>query len=282
MRLVHLTDPHLTTPPDWRTLGGRSHFGKRYLGYASWARNRRHLMRREWLDELMAEIGSLAPDRLLITGDLTQIGTAEEIAEASDWLESLGDPDRVCFVPGNHDTYAGESWSNLLGCWSAYLPGDSTDYPIVDCNDGIAVIGLTSAVPTRPLSACGFLGSTQLAALGTLLEEHADAMKILILHHAPLPGMIGFRKRLRDATALEEILSRHPVDLVLHGHRHRNQAAERHGMKVFCTAPASAENASFRVFDICRDADGWEVEASLRVRSGSGFEVTDRAAWRRP
>jgi 3',5'-cyclic AMP phosphodiesterase CpdA len=279
VRLVHLTDPHLTKPPDWRTLAGRSHLGKRYLGYASWVRKRRKLLRREWLDELIGEIESLEPDRLLITGDLTQIGTAEEIAEAGGWLESLGDPDRVCFVPGNHDTYAGESWSNLLGCWSEYLPGGSGSYPTVKQQDGITVIGLTSAVPTRPLSACGLLGSSQLAALEAVLEAQTDTFTILLLHHPPLPGMEKFRKRLRDAAALESLVERYPVNLVLHGHQHRNRSAERHGVKVFCTAPASAENASFRVFDVNREEDGWRVAATLKQRTSTGFESADYSSW---
>jgi len=227
----------------------------------------------------MAEIETLEPDRLLITGDLTQIGTEEEIVQARIWLESLGHRDRICFVPGNHDTYARESWPNLLREWRTYLPGSPEEYPTVDRQDDVVVIGLTSAVPTRPLSACGLLGERQLTALGSMLEEHARAFSVLLIHHPPLPGMISYRKRLRDAHALEQVLNDHPANLILHGHRHRNQASERLGIPVFCTAPASAEAAGFRVFDLTREHGNWRVESSLRTRAPSGFESVGETSW---
>lgn len=279
MRLVHLTDPHLTTPPDWRTLAGRSHLGKRYLGYASWARKRRHSLRREWLDELTAELDALSADRLLVTGDLTQIGTREEIVEARGWLESLGDPARVSFVPGNHDAYAGESWDNLRREWQPWLPEDGSGYPVVYSGPEATVIGLSSSVPTWPLSACGLVGQVQLERLEGILAQEADGIRILMLHHPPLPGMISFRKRLKDAADLAEVLARHPVDVVVHGHRHRNQKSERSGMRIFCTAPASAMAASLRLFDLTRTDEGLSVQASLITRGPGGFAVRDLEAW---
>lgn len=279
MRLVHLTDPHLTTPPGWRTLAGRSHCGKRYLGYASWARRRRHSLRRTWLDELIREVEACSPDRLLITGDLTQIGTAEEIAQARAWLESLGDPERVSFVPGNHDTYADESWGTLTREWRPWLPGDVSAFPTVQRHADVVVIGLSSCIPTWPFSACGLVGDAQLERLEAVLEAEQGRFRVLLLHHPPLPGMISFRKRLKDAAGLARVLERRPVDLILHGHRHRNQTSDRGGTKVYCTAPASAENASFRVLDVSRTDHGFAAEASLIGRGPSGFEVRDKDAW---
>lgn len=60
MRLLHLTDLHLTPPPDWRSYRGRSHYGKRYLGYLSWWRRRRHSLREAWYEELLAAVGQMA------------------------------------------------------------------------------------------------------------------------------------------------------------------------------------------------------------------------------
>ena len=284
MRLIHLTDPHLTTPPPWQSLFGRSHSGKRFLGYASWARKRRFSLRRAWLDELTAEVARLAPDQLLITGDLTQIGTAEEIAEARDWLTQLQVPGKISFVPGNHDSYAAESWPTLYREWSDFLPeAGAGGFPTVRRLGDVAIFGLSSAVPTRPLSACGLIGDAQLARFEQTLAEHRDAFRFLLLHHPPLPDMISFRKRLRDAPALAEMLSREPVDVILHGHRHTNQSSERQGAKVYCTAPASAEAGSFRVFDLEPVASGWQVQMSLRQRSVDGqrlaFETVESADW---
>ena len=282
MRLIHITDPHLTEPPDWRQLFGRSHYGKRFLGYASWARKRRYRMRREWLEELLAEVRSRAPDQILLTGDLTQIGTAEEIQAAGRWLEELGPPERVSFVPGNHDTYAGDSWSNLAAEWGDYLPaGGSGGFPTVRQLDGATVFGLSSAVPTRPISACGLLGEAQIGRLSAALASATDGgVNFLAVHHPPLPGMIQFRKRLRDADRLERVLQDARVDVLLYGHRHRNLATERLGGRAYCTAPASAEAGAFRQFDIGVSGDGHRVTQTLVVRTGAGrFEILESESW---
>lgn len=281
MRLIHITDPHLTEPPDWRQLSGRTHAGKRFLGYASWFRKRRHRMRRAWLDELIAEVKARQPDQVLLTGDLTQIGTLEEIRAAKAWLSALGSPDQVSFVPGNHDTYARDSWPNLAQEWRDYLPeGGERGFPVVRQLDSITVFGLSSAVPTRPLSACGLVGEGQVKRLSAALAADSNPVKFLILHHPPLPGMIQFRKRLRDAARLEAALKETPVDVMLYGHRHRNLVTERLGARAYCTAPASAEAGAFRQFDITADGAQHLIEQTLVERAGDGrFETRASESW---
>ena len=46
--------------------------------------------------------------------------------------------------------------------------------------------------------------------------------RILLLHHPPKRGSIRWRKRLTDARALEDVIARHGVEMVLHGHAHRH------------------------------------------------------------
>lgn len=279
MRFVHLTDLHLTVPPDARSLAGRSHWGKRYLGLASWRRARRRALRAEWFTELAEAVGRAAPDQLLVTGDLTQIGSAEEIHAARDWLEALGPPDRVTLVPGNHDVYARDSWRNVESAWGGYLHLDAGGYPLVRRSEGVLLVGLCSARPTPPLSAAGELGVAQLERLDATLRAHADALKIVLLHHPPLPGMIRYRKRLRDAAALGRLLEVHGVALVLHGHQHRNRLVRRGNMHVFCTGPASSEDASFRVFDIDATGPAPCITARLVQRTRAGFEAVDTLCW---
>jgi len=275
--LAHLTDPHLTTPPHWRALAGRSHHGKRYLGYLSWARKRRHQLRPEWLAELSTALAERQPDQWLLTGDLTQIGTEEEIRAAGAWLRSVAPPDAVAFVPGNHDVYARESWTCIEREWQPYLP--PAGYPLVRRISDVALFGLSSAVPTAPISATGVLGRAQLEGLETALAMHRDAFRVLLLHHPPLPNMSRHRKRLRDAAALHAVLERQPVDVVLHGHQHVNRRSEQLGARIYCTAAASAEAASFRTFEIECCGAGWSVAATLVQRRGGRFEETETERW---
>jgi len=279
VHLVHLTDPHLTRPPAWPSLAGRSHYGKRYLGYLSWARKRRHHLRPEWLAELCAAAAAERPDQWLVSGDLAQIGTAEEIREAGCWLRGLAPAESLVFVPGNHDVYAAESWSCIQQEWRPYLPAGD-DYPLVRKLSDVAVFALSSAVPTLPLSAAGELGEQQLGRLEAALARHRDAFRVLMLHHPPLPHMISRRKRLRDADALGALLEREPVHLILHGHRHENRRCEQLGARIYCTAPASAESGSFRTFRVEPDNGGWTIDASLSRRHGDRFETAESERWR--
>ena len=50
-----------------------------------------------------------APDHIAVTGDIANIGLAEEYRHGRDLLESLGTAHDVSFVPGNHDIYVPEA-----------------------------------------------------------------------------------------------------------------------------------------------------------------------------
>jgi 3',5'-cyclic AMP phosphodiesterase CpdA len=264
VRLIHLTDPHLTTPEF--PLEGRSHFGKRYLGRASWRRRRRFRHRREWLDSLVTAVQEKNPDQILVTGDLAHIGLPEEIAQAGQWLKELGRPDQILLIPGNHDNYAADSWPAILEHWGDYL-GAARElsgasplvYPVTRVFPDLELIGVSTALPTRPGSACGLLGPEQLKALETQLATPRSRPRLLAIHHPPFSGMIGFRKRLRDANALEQLLSRQDLDVIVHGHDHTDRSEHRVGVRVFGTGSASYQQGSFRCFDIQPAADAWQA-----------------------
>jgi len=277
VRLIHLTDPHLTNPEF--SLEGRSHFGKRYLGRASWRRRRRFKHRREWLDELVAAVHAQQPDQILVTGDLAHIGLPEEIAQAGQWLRELGGPEQILLVPGNHDYYAEDSWPAILEHWGDYL-GAGGDYPVVRALPDLELVGLSTALPTRPASACGLVGAGQLAALETQLATPRSRPRLLAIHHPPFPGMIGFRKRLRDAGALEQLIARQDLDVIVHGHDHTDRFEQRAGARVFGTGSASYQHGSFRRFDIEPVGDAWQFEMSLFRRDDSGeFQQVMQENW---
>ena len=100
MRLVHLTDLHMTEP-----LGFSRFWGKRSLGYFSWRRRRRFIHTKEVLDLITESVLSDDPDLITITGDLVQLGLPGEIREAKAWLRNLSKKAKVFVVPGNHDIY---------------------------------------------------------------------------------------------------------------------------------------------------------------------------------
>lgn len=235
---VHFSDPHLTAlPPLWGQVptgpdpkGGNRI--KRRLSHLSWQRKRRFEHRPEVLALVVAHIQQARSAQILLTGDLTHIGLEDEFREAAQWLRTVASPQDLALVPGNHDATASDSRRFQREHWADYLRGDdgSDSWPSLRVRQGIAFIGLDSAVVTRPLLAAGRVGDDQRQRLGQLLEDcrSQGLFRVVYLHHCPLPGLEKWRKRLMDAGQLRDTLAQAGVELVLHGHGHRYHQHDLH------------------------------------------------------
>ncbi|WP_409189974.1 metallophosphoesterase family protein [Bradyrhizobium sp. RDM4] len=271
--LAHLSDPHLPPLPKPRLV---ELAGKRALGYVNWRRNRHKYQRREVLDALVADIKAQAPDHIAVTGDLVNLAMEAEFAPARAWLDSVGPPDRVTTIPGNHDAYVRATRHRFGESFAPYLAGDdgSTGFPAIRRRGPAALISLSSAVPTLPLMATGTLGRDQLAALATVLEQLAaeDVFRVLLVHH-PLKSR-AWQKRLTDSAALLALLKRHGVELVLQGHDHVHSTMWFEGpngnIPAVGVPSASAlahgryPAAAYNLFAIEKDNAGWRCEQVVR------------------
>jgi 3',5'-cyclic AMP phosphodiesterase CpdA len=271
--LAHLSDPHLPPLPKPRLAELAN---KRVLGYLNWTRNRHGIHRRDILDTLVADMKAQAPDHIAVTGDLVNIALEQEFPPVRRWLDGIGPADRVSVVPGNHDAYVRATAPRFAESFADYIRGDdgAAGFPYLRRRGSIAIIGVSSAVPTAPLMATGWLGFTQRTALDTLLQglEGERLFKVLLIHH-PLRARSRF-KRLTDATDLIALLQRHRVDLVLHGHDHVHAswhiAAPGGPIAVVGVPSASAFNdhhhpaAAYNLFTISEGNDGWRCEHTIR------------------
>jgi len=293
MRLVHLTDPHLST------LDGESFSalrGKRWSGYLSWRKNRRKHYLPAILRKLVEAVRAEAADQILLTGDLVHIGLDTEIAQASEWLTTLGSEEQVMLVPGNHDIYAKGSAGSVLQAWSQYMfqssqPLDANDaagqFPVVRKLGKISLIGLSTGCVSPLFMATGKLGLQQLQRLEELLKNAASEgqMVVLLIHHPPLPGMTNWRKALTDAAALDSVLKKYPPLLVFYGHLHYNREHLWGDSRIFCTAAASSiSDASYRVVDARDGGDHWAFKMKLKSLSietngNLEFVTIDEQAW---
>ena len=285
MRLIHITDPHLSTLDGLGFLGVR---GKRRSGYLSWYKNRRFAHRREILDQLTESVARHDPDRILLTGDLVHIGLEREMKEAATWLRTLGSPGKVILVPGNHDNYATDSLESMYRHWGDYLPqrnGDAHDYtagfPFEHRAGSLKITGVNTACVTRIFSAAGELGQSQRGRLLVSLDPgQDDHFHCLLIHHPPLPGIIYRRKALRDAGELGDIIRRTKPHLVLYGHIHCNREDHLTDTRIYCTASASdAENASYRIFDIEQADPGWHCRMRLVALQDRQFKTVAEESW---
>lgn len=234
--MAHLSDLHITSPCGG---GFRNYWNKRASGWLSWKLRRHRLYRREVLERLLADLEADPPDHVVITGDLANLSLEHEFREAVPWLQRLGEPSRVTIIPGNHDSYVPLEFRQSWGPWLPYMSPDGAEgstslpeFPFVRIRGSVALIGLSSAVPTPLFHATGFLGSPQLERLEELLVrlDEQGFCRVVLVHHPPvdLPALER-RRRLVDSQALAAVLRRRGAELVLHGHLHRTEAARLPG-----------------------------------------------------
>jgi 3',5'-cyclic AMP phosphodiesterase CpdA len=274
-KLAHLSDPHLPPLPRARLA---ELAGKRALGYLNWTRNRRKYYRRDVLDRLVADMQGQAPDHIAVTGDLVNLALEAEFAPAREWLASVGTPDLVTAIPGNHDAYVRATRHRFVQAFGDYLAGEESSadgaFPFLRRRGPLALIGLSSAVPTAPFMATGTLGRTQLEALEKILVSLStdEAFRVLLVHH-PLHSD-SRPKRLTDSNRLLALLKQHGVELILHGHDHVHSTMWFEGpdgrIPSIGVPAASAlargrhPAAAYNVYAIEREGNAWRCEQISR------------------
>ena len=218
--IAHLSDPHLAPlpPVSWSEL-----VGKRVTGYINWQRRRRFIHDPGTLAAIVADLRRQTPDHIAVTGDIANIALAAEFTQGRDWLERLGSAQEVTFVPGNHDIYVRTAAKFAGRQWGAYMSDDDAagGFPFVRRRGNIALIGLSTGVPTAPFLATGWLGTNQLAGLAAVLNrlKNENVFRVVLIHHPPV-STAARHKQLLDAPVLKRVIAAHGADLLLHGHDH--------------------------------------------------------------
>lgn len=219
-RLAHFSDPHLHFAAPVPTVAER--FSKRSLSRLSWARGRRELQSPVVLAAAVADVQRHAPDHWLISGDITNFSLPGEFEAAARWLDSLGDAAAISVVPGNHDALVPVPHAQGWAHWQPWMHGDDgvAAFPYVRIRGELALIGLSTALPTAPGFASGLLGRAQLDALAVLLKDlrQRGLARVVALHHPPADGVVKRRKALEDRAALRDVIAAHGAELLLHGH----------------------------------------------------------------
>jgi 3',5'-cyclic AMP phosphodiesterase CpdA len=281
--LAHLSDPHLAPLPRPRVL---ELVGKRATGYVNWRRKRQLVHRSDVLGRIVADLKQQAPDHIAVTGDLVNIAIAAEFKPARGFLESLGSAREVTLVPGNHDAYvrSGIGYSQLH--WDAYMRGDDGgSFPFLRRRGPLALIGLSSAVPTAPFMATGRLGAEQITRLGELLERCAGSFRVVMIHHPPASKPSRRFKRLLDGAAFRAALARHGAELVIHGHDHERALIHLDGPQrpipvvgvpsASEASPGEHDPAGYNLYRIEGDNGAWRCEVVSRGLTPDGKQVVE-------
>jgi 3',5'-cyclic-AMP phosphodiesterase len=183
--------------------------------------------------ELLAEAG-LAPDLLILTGDLANTGEAacyQDLAEIMDQASgALGG--RVVYLPGNHDERS---------VFRRHLLGQEADLsPINQIHwiDGLRVVSLDSVAVGEEF---GELSDETLSFLAEAIAAPAPDGTVLALHHPPIPSPVQPMARimLRRPERLAEVVAGTDVRLILCGHNHHEALGVLGGVPVW-VSPSTA------------------------------------------
>jgi 3',5'-cyclic AMP phosphodiesterase CpdA len=294
--IAHLSDPHLGPLP---TLRLRDFTAKRAMGYVNWKRGRERLNDMGMLKRLVADMISQKPDHIAMTGDVVNIGLPAEFAAAAAWMHTLGDPGDVSFTPGNHDAYAHRSMPYLAAALAPWTCGDESaaratgSFPFLRVRGDVALIGLSSGVPTGPLMATGRMGKAQMARFARLLDETRarGLARIVLIHHPPLLSGATTMRNLTDARDFEAIVTQHGAEVILHGHNHKRSVAHLKSGAAMTTngripvigvpsasstSKALRQRAAYHLIRLEPEGGAWRISARARGLMPNGGEIGER------
>lgn len=208
------------------------------------------LKTRPYIATAVDRLIDLAPDLVVVTGDLTDVGSVEEYH----WLraELMRLPMPVRLVPGNHDR---RDHLRAVFADHRYLPTSGPLHWVEDQFD-VRVIGLDDVLAGHEY---GWLNDEDLMWLDHRLAEQARPT-VIAVHHPPfktgLQSMDAIN--LRNGDALADVVRRHPhVERVICGHHHRPISAAWAGT-IVQVAPAVPHQVHLDFNP--RDAAQWVME----------------------
>ncbi len=278
--LAQLTDLHMALRPQLSELAS-----KRVLGFINWQRKRKFIHGPEVLDAITRDVKVQAADHIAVTGDLVNLSLPTEYKRARAWLDALGTARDITVIPGNHDVYVRAAEPAPAEFWGDYMRGDDgrDGFPFVRRRANVALIALSTGVPTGPFMATGRLGQPQLSRFAQALDATHGLFRIVLIHHPPQSPPQHYMRRLIDAADLRRILAEHGTELLIHGHDHERAIVRLdgpHGTKIpavgapsaSARAPHGHENAGgYNIYRIDGDAAAWRCELIARERGVDGI-----------
>jgi len=170
-------------------------------------------------EALLEAAAQIAPDLVVVSGDLTQRAKSVEFQQARSFLDEMPYPRIV--VPGNHDVPLHNLYARFVQRLSRYQRYITEDLEPVYQDGEIAVFGVNTARSSTWKG--GRINSRQIESLRTrLCAAGPDVARIVVTHH-PFEIPQGFHPRdvVGSArAALERWTDDSGADLLLCGHLH--------------------------------------------------------------
>lgn len=210
-------------------------------------------------------------DALLLCGDLTDYGTAEEARVLAEELGSVSVP--IVAVLGNHDFESGTPEVVVEALTQAgvrVLDGSACEI------DGVGIAGVKGFGGGFGRGSLGAWGEpaiklfvqealNEAMKLESALAKLRTRRRIAVLHYSPIVGTVQGEPAeifpFLGSSRLEEPLLRYPIDAVFHGHAHRGtlQGLTINGVPVYNVAKPLLQRSRpdvppFFLYEVPREA----------------------------
>jgi 3',5'-cyclic AMP phosphodiesterase CpdA len=242
------------------------------------------------LRPLQQLVTRLAPDVVVVSGDLTQRAKTEEFKAARAWLDTLPGPQIV--VPGNHDIPLYNVASRFLAPLRKYTRYVTLDLAPEYVDEEIAILGINTA---RSLTfKDGRVNKEQLAQMRQRMQAAGpNHTRIIVTHHPfDLPENFDKDDLVDRAPMAMQAFAECGVDLLLAGHLHSSHAgnsAQRYKISGYAalvvqagTATSTRGRGESNSFNVLRvQPDDVQVERYSWIEGTASFEPVHTEYFRR-
>lgn len=213
VRLLQVSDCHLSADPD--------------VGY-------RGQSAQVNLDRISHAVRAFRPDRLVLTGDLSEDASVASYRRLVTWAGKFDRP--VCWIPGNHDDRSVMAPIFAEAGWD--------EGPVVDLGEGAGTVGwqlvlLDSAWVDEP---AGRLDAGRLRAFSGVDRDRPAG---LFVHHQPMPVGADWIDKVpleSPETFWQAVEAAGNIRFIGFGHVHQRFRARHRGVDCLA-APSTAANS---------------------------------------
>ena len=161
-------------------------------------------------------VEALAPELVVVSGDLTQRARRREFAAARHFLDAL--PGRYVTVPGNHDIPLFDPLSRTLWPFRKYREAFGATRTALHEHGAVRLVTVNSVRPER--HAEGRVGRARRHQVADLARGAPPGTLTVVVTHHPLGSVRRGRPPSEHRRALEQWREA-GVQLILSGHEHR-------------------------------------------------------------
>lgn len=167
------------------------------------------------LQPLLEAVAALAPDLVVLSGDLTQRARLDQFRAAGQLIQRMPAP--VLVIAGNHDVPLYDLRLRFGDPWRRWQKGIGRELEPVFRNEALVVVAVNTANPLAWKD--GKITQTQVARVAAEFADAGERRRIVVMHH-PLQGPPDEPPALEGAGEALPGLVAAGVELVLSGHLH--------------------------------------------------------------